>query len=40
MRADLAASLPSRNPTVKFFADYNNLVLLAVAVVSGLLLVW
>ncbi|MCL1620793.1 rhodanese-like domain-containing protein [Ralstonia pseudosolanacearum] len=25
---------------MKFFADYNNLVLLAVAVVSGLLLVW
>ncbi|MDH6641578.1 rhodanese-related sulfurtransferase [Ralstonia sp. GP73] len=26
--------------TVKFFADYNNLALLAVAIVSGLLLLW
>ncbi|MFX5494580.1 rhodanese-like domain-containing protein, partial [Acinetobacter baumannii] len=26
--------------TVKFFADYNNLALLAVAIVSGLLLIW
>ena len=25
---------------MKFFADYNNLALLAVAIVSGLLLVW
>jgi hypothetical protein len=25
---------------VKFFADYNNLALLAVAIVSGLLLLW
>lgn len=31
---------PQETDTVKFFADYNNLTLLTVAIVSGLLLLW
>jgi rhodanese-related sulfurtransferase len=34
------ARLLQETDTVKFFADYNNLALLAVAIVSGGLLVW
>ena len=36
----MLARLLQETDTVKFFADYNNLALLAVAIVSGLLLIW